>query len=206
MYHNIQNTLNIYIEQPFNSPFVLDCTRLINWIDKFFHSIILLRYLADRPGYEIAKKYFGDDLPDLDTLRSRMSLILTNGHKAVSTPRALAPGYKELGGMHIPASGPSPLPKDLKDFLDSSENGVIYFSLGSQINMSTMPNEVLMSFYEAFERIPQRILWKCTENNMPRLPKKVKCIEWAPQLSILCTYIRSFSFFFCVCACMWRVA
>lgn len=151
-----------------------------------FISKLAYRYLADRPGYEIAKKHFGDDLPDLDTLRSKMSLILTNGHRAVNTPRALAPEYKELGGMHIPASGPPPLPKDLKDFLDSSENGVIYFSLGSQINMSTLPNEVLMSFYEAFERVPQRILWKCIESNMPRLPKKVKCIEWAPQLSILC--------------------
>ena len=129
-----------------------------------------------------------------------MSLILTNGHRAVNTPRALAPEYKELGGMHIPASGPPPLPKDLKDFLDSSENGVIYFSLGSQINMSTLPNEVLMSFYEAFERVPQRILWKCIESNMPRLPKKVKCIEWAPQLSILCTYIYIFILFVCV----WR--
>lgn len=128
-----------------------------------------------------------------------MSLILTNGHRAVNTPRALAPEYKELGGMHIPASGPPPLPKDLKDFLDSSENGVIYFSLGSQINMSTLPNEVLMSFYEAFERVPQRILWKCIESNMPRLPKKVKCIEWAPQLSILCTYIYIYLFFLCVC-------
>ncbi|XP_043250239.1 UDP-glucosyltransferase 2-like [Colletes gigas] len=145
------------------------------------------RFFSDEPSYEIAKKHFGDDLPDFDALRSRISLILTNGHPAVSVARPLAPGYKELGGIHIPMSGPPPLPKDLQDYLDShGKDGVIYFSLGSQIDMSTMPRQVFAAFYRAFEQVPQQILWKCSRGKMPTLPKNVKCIEWAPQLSVLC--------------------
>lgn len=141
----------------------------------------------------MAKKYLGDDLPDFDALRSKISLILTNGHATVNTPRALAPGLKELGGIHIPASGPPALPNDLQDFLDShGENGVIYFCLGSQIDSSTMAAQALAGFYRAFEQVPQQILWKCSAEKMPTLPRNVKCIEWAPQLAILCAY----TFFF----------
>jgi hypothetical protein len=118
-----------------------------------------------------------------------MSLILTNGHPAISTPRPLAPGFKEIGGIHIPISGPEPLPVDLQNYLDShGRDGVIYFSLGSQINPSTIPSQVFAALYRAFEQVPQQILWKCIEGRMPPLPGNVKCIEWAPQLSVLCTY------------------
>lgn len=142
----------------------------------------------------MAKIHLGEDLPDFDVIRSRISLILTNAHPAVSAPRALAPGLKQLGGIHIPSSGPAALPKDLEDFLDSQgKNGVIYFSLGSQIDPSTMPEQALAAFYRAFEQVPQQILWKCSGGKMPTLPKNVKCIEWAPQLSILCTYIFFFT-------------
>ncbi|KAK1135223.1 hypothetical protein K0M31_007994 [Melipona bicolor] len=160
--------------------------RSANFLD-FLLTKFAYRYLSDKPGYEIAKKHFGDDLPDFDALRAKISLILTNGHAAVNTPRALAPGLKELGGIHIPASGPPALPADLQHFLDShGENGVIYFSLGSQIDSSTMAAQALAGFYRAFEQVPQQILWKCSAEKMPTLPRNVKCIEWAPQLAILC--------------------
>ncbi|XP_076296635.1 UDP-glucosyltransferase 2 [Lasioglossum baleicum] len=145
------------------------------------------RYYSDSPNYRVAKKYLGDDLPDFDSLRSRVSMVLTNGHPVVSPPRAQTPAFKELGGIHIPPSGPSPLPKDLKDYLDGQgKDGVIYFSLGSQLNSSTMSEQAFAAFYKAFEQLPQQILWKCTKEKMPKLPRNVKCIEWAPQLSILC--------------------
>ncbi|XP_078037069.1 UDP-glucosyltransferase 2 [Augochlora pura] len=153
----------------------------------YIYSKIQYRYYSDGPAYEIAKKYLGNNLPNFDKLRSRVSLVLANSHPAVSTPRAQTYAFKELGGIHIPAEGPSPLPKDLQDYLDShGENGVIYFSLGSQLNTSTMSERALDAFYKAFERLPQQILWKCNAKEMPAMPGNVKCIEWAPQLSILC--------------------
>ncbi|KZC14187.1 UDP-glucuronosyltransferase 2C1 [Dufourea novaeangliae] len=153
----------------------------------FLYTKTFYRYFSDKPSYKIAKKYLSDNLPDFDWLRSKISLILANGHLTISPPRALAPGFKDVGGIHIPLSGPPPLPKDLQNYLDNQrEDGVIYFSLGSQLDGTTMPEQVLVAFYRAFEQLPQQILWKCTEEKMPTLPRNVKCIEWAPQLSILC--------------------
>nr|XP_033326628.1 UDP-glucuronosyltransferase 2C1-like [Megalopta genalis]XP_033326629.1 UDP-glucuronosyltransferase 2C1-like [Megalopta genalis] len=167
-----------------------DRMNLFQRMDNLWHYVyskIHYRYNSDVPAYEIAKKYLGKDLPDFDTLRSRVSLVLANSHPAVSTPRAQTYAFKELGGIHIPPEGPPPLPKDLKDYLDShGRDGVIYFSLGSQLNSSTMSEQAVAAFYKAFEQLPQQILWKCSKEKMPKLPRNVKCIEWAPQLSILC--------------------
>ncbi|KAL0125380.1 hypothetical protein PUN28_004489 [Cardiocondyla obscurior] len=162
-------------------------------IERLYNTAVLLiskfvyRIGSDWISYNTAKNYFGYDLPNFDTLRSKISLILINGHPAVSTVRPLAPRVKEIAGIHIPISGPKPLPVDLQDYLDSqSSNGVIYFSLGSQIDMSTIPDQVFAALYRAFEQVPQQILWTCAKGRMPSLPRNVKCIGWAPQLSVLC--------------------
>lgn len=109
----------------------------------------------------------------------------------MSTTRPLAPGLKEIGGIHIPISGPPPLERELEDWLNSEKArvaGVIYLSMGSQIDPSSVPKESFDVLRQAFERLPQQILWKCSADKMPVLPNNVKCIEWAPQLSILCEY------------------
>ncbi|XP_025987669.2 UDP-glucosyltransferase 2 [Solenopsis invicta] len=112
-----------------------------------------------------------------------------NGHPAVSLARPLVPRVKEIGGIHIPISGPKPLLVDLQDYLNSqSRSGVIYFSLGSQIDTSTIPSQVFAALYRAFEQVPQQILWTCAKERMPPLPRNVKCIGWAPLLSVLCAY------------------
>ncbi|XP_071565134.1 UDP-glucosyltransferase 2 [Temnothorax nylanderi] len=185
------------MRNPENPSYIPNCissyTGRMSLLERSINTVLLpivklaYRIISDEPSYEIARKYFGHDLPDFDALRSRISLILTNGHPAVSAARPLAPGVKEIGGIHIPVSGPKPLPVDLQDYLDSqSRNGVIYFSLGSQIDTSTIPNQVFAALYRAFEQVPQQILWTCTKERMPPLPGNVKCIGWAPQLSVLC--------------------
>lgn len=58
-----------------------------------------------------------------------------------------------------------------------------------------MPKQVFAALYRAFEQVPQQILWYCAERRMPfPLPRNVKCVEWIPQLSVLCKYRSFFSF------------
>ncbi|XP_046612428.1 UDP-glucosyltransferase 2-like [Neodiprion virginianus] len=144
------------------------------------------RFYSDQPSYEIAKSYFGPNLPPLDVLRSKVGLVLVNGHHSVTSPRAMAPGVKEVGGIHIPSSGPARLPRELKEYLDSAVEGVVYFSIGSVLNSTTFPPKNLAILREAFGQLPHRVLWKCDEREMPQLPRNVKCFDWVPQLSVLC--------------------
>lgn len=54
------------------------------------------------------------------------------------------PGLVYIGGAHV--KPPKPLPIDLQKFSDESEHGVLYFSLGSVVQGSKMPEEKLIVF------------------------------------------------------------
>lgn len=49
-----------------------------------------------------------------------------------------------IGGAHL--KPPKPLPKDLQIFLDESTDGVIYFSLGTVVQSSQLPEETIQMF------------------------------------------------------------
>lgn len=76
------------------------------------------------------------------------------------------------------------------EFIDGSSNGVIYFTFGSVVKMSTMPDYIQKSFKEALAQVPQRVLWKY-EGEMDDIPPNVMIKKWFPQRDILCTVFRS---------------
>lgn len=76
--------------------------------------------------------------------------------------------------------------QDLAKILDESPSGAIYFSFGSNINMSEVSSHGLRdAFVRAFERIPQRVLWKWTGKDFPKVPSNVYVSDWFPQQDIL---------------------
>lgn len=72
----------------------------------------------------------------------------------------------------------------MQQFLDDSNQGVIYFSLGSQIKSSTLNKTLLNTIVEALGKTSQQVLWKCDED-VPDLPPNIKIVKWAPQKEIL---------------------
>lgn len=70
-------------------------------------------------------------------------------------------------------------------FIEESPNGVIYFTFGSVVKMSTLPDYIQKAFKEALAQIPQRVLWKY-ESEMEDIPKNVMIKKWFPQRDILC--------------------
>jgi glucuronosyltransferase len=75
--------------------------------------------------------------------------------------------------------------KDLKDFLDGGTEGVVYFSLGSNVRSETMSEEKKQVFMTAFAELPQRVLWKWEANYTSDLPSNMKLAKWLPQQDIL---------------------
>ena len=75
--------------------------------------------------------------------------------------------------------------KDLKDLLDGGTEGVVYFSLGSNVRSETMSEEKKQVFMTAFAELPQRVLWKWEANYTSDLPTNMKLAKWLPQQDIL---------------------
>lgn len=79
---------------------------------------------------ELYEAAFPDPKPSFYEIRhSKVSLVLLNNHFSLGFPRPYFPNMIEVGGMQI-KQNPAPLSKDILEFLESSENGVIFFSMG----------------------------------------------------------------------------
>lgn len=96
---------------------------------------------------KLLKSYFShlEPLPTFDEMRKNISIAFVNTHQSITYPRPSMPGLVYIGGAHI--RPPKPLSADLKQFLDESEHGVIYFSLGTIMDSSKMPKEKLDIFF-----------------------------------------------------------
>jgi UDP:flavonoid glycosyltransferase YjiC (YdhE family) len=82
------------------------------------------------------------------------------------------------------------LHQDLQKYLDEAPDGVIYFSMGSNIRSTSMPESKRNAFLGAFSKLKQRILWKWESDTLPGQPSNVKLGKWLPQSDILgeCCY------------------
>jgi glucuronosyltransferase len=169
------------------------------------------RQLANRyfvyPGHE--------HRPDLTDMLRNISLTLINSHPVIGSPAPMVPTYINVAGMHCVPS--SQLPQvmhdivlnsnfivlrfklifffnssrapvqDLKRIMDDSDRGVVYFSLGSVVKSSKMPNETVALLLSELSKIEQTVLWKWEAEQIPQLPKNVIVRKWFPQNDILGT-------------------
>uniref|UniRef100_A0A2H8TFP8 UDP-glucuronosyltransferase n=1 Tax=Melanaphis sacchari TaxID=742174 RepID=A0A2H8TFP8_9HEMI len=110
------------------------------------------------------------------------SLTFTNTHLITKPSSPLSPDVVQIGGIHL--APPRLIPKDILEFIDDAPHGVIFFTLGSMILMSSLPENVLNVFRESFSQIPQKVLWKY-EGDMKNISKNVMTQKWFPQRDIL---------------------
>ncbi|XP_066998494.2 UDP-glucosyltransferase 2 [Anabrus simplex] len=156
--------------------------RLINSLTYLFTSWGQY-YRAEQVTDRMLRKYFGEDMPPSSELINNISLVFINSHFSINQPRPAVPAFIEVGGLHI--KPPQQLPKDIEEYINDAPHGVIYFSLGSMINGSTLPEEKCRAFLEAFRELPQRILWKMDGKVLKDIPANVKTSSWLPQIDVL---------------------
>ncbi|XP_069356021.1 uncharacterized protein [Maniola hyperantus] len=132
---------------------------------------------------DIFKKYFGINAPTIDELKKKIQMIFLNIHPIWDSNRPVPPNVIYLGGLHQKVQ--QEIPKELKSSLDSSTNGVIYVSFGTNVNPSFLPPEKLQIFINVFSKLPYDVFWKWNDENLPGLTKNIKVRQWFPQSDLL---------------------
>uniref|UniRef100_A0A182WES9 UDP-glucuronosyltransferase n=1 Tax=Anopheles minimus TaxID=112268 RepID=A0A182WES9_9DIPT len=122
--------------------------------------------------------------PPYEAIRKNVSLVFLNHHFTKGSPRPYVPAMVEVGGLQI-KDKPSPLPEDMRMWIEDAEEGVILFSLGTNLVSSSVPPDTLSAILETFRSIKQRIIWKWDTQDMPNKPANVMLTEWLPQDDIL---------------------
>ncbi|KAL1491836.1 hypothetical protein ABEB36_012371 [Hypothenemus hampei] len=129
----------------------------------------------------IIRQYFPDAPPFMD-LYTNVSLVLLNSHTSLYPALPVVPNMVEIGGYFI--DPPKELPKDLKDILDNSPEGVIYFSLGSNLKSKDLPLERREFILRVLGKLKEKVLCKF-EEDLPDRPKNVLIRKWLPQQDVL---------------------
>lgn len=75
--------------------------------------------------------------------------------------------------------------QDILEFIEDSPNGVVLFTFGSTVAITSIPVDILNAFKEALAQLSQRVLLKY-EGIMEDKPNNVMTKEWFPQRDILC--------------------
>lgn len=75
--------------------------------------------------------------------------------------------------------------QDIEKFINESEHGVIYFSMGSFLHSKMFPKPTLDAFLNAFSKIPQRVIWKWESDTMSVQTNNIFTAPWLPQKDIL---------------------
>ncbi|XP_017005921.2 UDP-glucosyltransferase 2 [Drosophila takahashii] len=142
--------------------------------------------LINLPRHEVLyRKYFPNNKQDFYEMRKSTSLVLLNNHVSLSNPRPYSPNMIEVGGMHVNRKAPKPLPKNIREFIEGAEHGVIYFSLGSNLNSKDLPKKKRKAIVETLRGLKYRVLWKYEEESFEDKPENVFVSKWFPQDDIL---------------------
>ncbi|KAJ3663942.1 hypothetical protein Zmor_008157 [Zophobas morio] len=167
----------------YNFPYGEDMTlieRFWNYI--FTYSEIALKSrFANKLEHKFIKT-FGDGIPPLTKLERHISLLLSNHDLLLNYPQALAPNIIPTGGLHIAST--KELPRELASVLDDAKNGVIVFSLGTNMRSEFLQKKIQRSLLDAFSNLSEIVIWKF-ESEIDNLPKNVIVRKWLPQNDIL---------------------
>ncbi|KAG5891753.1 hypothetical protein JTB14_012487 [Gonioctena quinquepunctata] len=131
---------------------------------------------------QLSRRKFGQDMHSFERLQRHISILLCNLWPGYHYPQPLPPSIIPVGGLHINST--KKLPQDLQEIMDNSKNGVILFSLGSNVKTDQLSLEKRKVFLDALGELKETVIWKF-ESELSNLPKNVIIREWVPQTEIL---------------------
>ncbi|KAI4472693.1 hypothetical protein M0802_016568 [Mischocyttarus mexicanus] len=135
--------------------------RIHNFVKTWWHIHVICNDKIYKPQQEIAEKYLGK-IPSVMELEKNISILFTNQREEISFTR----------------------PNELKKFMDNASNDFIYVSLGTNVNPSTLPKNVINAFVDVFSKLPTKVVWKF-KGNLPKTSDNIYTAEWFPQQQIL---------------------
>ncbi|CAB3377025.1 Hypothetical predicted protein [Cloeon dipterum] len=158
--------------------------RVVNFLTRLYDRYQRRNYLKGQQA--LANHVFGKQASQIDEVENNYDFFLVNnGPPGVDLGRALPPNFKEVGCLQCRPADPSKLQPNVREFLDSATDGFIFFSLGSNVKSSLLPDDVKKGILEVFGKLKQKVLWKFEDDELPGKPKNVLINKWLSQQDVL---------------------
>ncbi|XP_053951922.1 UDP-glycosyltransferase UGT5-like isoform X4 [Anastrepha ludens] len=158
--------------------------RVLNFLWYLFEVFAIDNFM-EAPLQEFYNYNFPPDrYPPLDEVRKNVSLVFVNHHFSQGPIRPNVPNLIEIGGIQIKEK-PDPLPADIGKVLDEAKEGVIYFSLGTNIQSTHLTEEKAKIMFNVISKLPYKVLWKWGDSDRPGQSNNIIYKDWLPQDDIL---------------------
>lgn len=128
-------------------------------------------------------RFFNRSAEELYNIRDNFSLMLINHHFSLGRARSNVPNVIEVAGMHL-SQPVDQLDESLKRFLEESDNGVVYFSMGMEITSKWFHPNLLYVLQQSFERLRLRVIFKF-EIPLPNKSENIYVRPLLPQRELL---------------------
>ncbi|KAI5645182.1 UDP-glucoronosyl and UDP-glucosyl transferase domain-containing protein [Phthorimaea operculella] len=145
----------------------------------------------ERDQDDFITRTYGSDTPSLRELSNNIDMLFLNIHPIFEGNPPWPPGIISIWGIHTKPE--KPLPEDLQSYLDSSKNGVIYVSFGTNADPANLHPEKIQTFVKVFSKLPYDILWKLNHDVLPGKTEKIKISKWLPQSDLLRWFLAIFN-------------
>lgn len=120
----------------------------------------------------------------MEEVYKNVSLVLTNHHFSQGPIRPNVPALIEIGGIQIKEK-PDPLPEDLAQIVESSKKGVIFFSLGTNVQGSNLSKDKANMIFNVLSKLPYTVLLKWGDSDFPGQSNNIIYRSWLPQDDLL---------------------
>ncbi|KAK5645033.1 hypothetical protein RI129_006333 [Pyrocoelia pectoralis] len=155
--------------------------RLVNSLTFLLATINFFLFTLPKHNEIVQKNFPG--APHINELYFNTSLTLLNSHVSINSAVPLVPNMIEIGGFHV--DPPKKLPKDLQDYLDEAKDGVIYISMGANLNVKDMDEGQRNSILNVLSKLKQKVLLKWEVDNILAHPNVKLFITHGGLLSII---------------------
>ncbi|KAK4877582.1 hypothetical protein RN001_010088 [Aquatica leii] len=160
----------------------------MNFVQRFYNTFTYIlteasHFLILRPNQNKLLQTYFPNAPHLDDLYYNISLILVNSHVSINDVSPFLPNVIQIAGAHI--DEPQPLQPELQKYLDNAKDGVIFFSMGSNLKSTDFDNKKRDAILKVFSKLKQKVLWKWEDESLLNKPDNVKISSWFPQQDIL---------------------
>lgn len=149
----------------------------------YFGTKLALQPIFEMIGIWQVRRYFETLDTNQAKLEERVDLVFVNTNPVLDYHRPITPNTIQLGFMHV--NPPKPVVGELKELLDSSQNGIIYMSLGSNVKSKDLREETKAIFLKVFRNLPFDILWKFEDDRLANKSENVRISKWFPQSDLL---------------------
>ncbi|XP_070494604.1 UDP-glucosyltransferase 2-like [Chironomus tepperi] len=181
-HHLIGNAVNPSISPPIEIlPYIHGKLSFVVRLQSFFMDL-LIRFMniffLKISDFMLYQKFTDIEFASqVDIVHKRVMLYYSFTSHLTTSIRPTVPYYHQLGFIHVKP------PKDImdikvRDFLDSSNNGVVVVCFGSVA--TELNDEYYSIFLAAFKELPFNVIWKIVPEHSNRLdiPDNIKTVEW----------------------------